>query len=85
MKILFLLHAHPDLQAGGTEIFARDLFRTMRARGVEGCLAGRNRRAPTPAEPRHPVPGDRIRAPTNSWPGAAGSIRSSSRRSTCTA
>ena len=30
MRILFLLHSHPDLQAGGTEIFARDLFRTLR-------------------------------------------------------
>ncbi len=30
MRILFLLHAHPDLQAGGTEIFSRDLFRALR-------------------------------------------------------
>lgn len=30
MRILFLLHAHPDLQAGGTEIFARDLYRELR-------------------------------------------------------
>ena len=30
MRILFLLHAHPELQAGGTEIFARDLFRALR-------------------------------------------------------
>ncbi len=30
MRVLFLLHAHPDLQAGGTEIFARDLFRALR-------------------------------------------------------
>lgn len=42
MRVLFLLHAHPELQAGGTEIFARDLFRTLRQRhGVEGLfLAG---------------------------------------------
>lgn len=45
MRTLFLLHAHPELQAGGTEIFARDLFRTSReggrAEGMEGLfLAG---------------------------------------------
>lgn len=42
MRVLFLLHAHPDLQAGGTEIFARDLFRALRRdQGVEGLfLAG---------------------------------------------
>ena len=41
MRTLFLLHAHPDLQAGGTEIFARDLFRTLRAQGMDGVfLAG---------------------------------------------
>ena len=38
MRVMFFLHAHPELQAGGTEIFARDLFRTMRARGVSGLL-----------------------------------------------
>ena len=41
MRVLFLLHAHPDLQAGGTEIFARDLFRALRRNGVDGLfLAG---------------------------------------------
>jgi glycosyltransferase involved in cell wall biosynthesis len=42
MRMLFVCHAHPDLQAGGTEIFARDLFRALRARpGIEGVfLAG---------------------------------------------
>ena len=42
MRVLFLLHAHPELQAGGTEIFAHDLFRTLRREhGVEGLfLAG---------------------------------------------
>ncbi len=41
MRVLFLLHAHPELQAGGTEIFARDLFRTLRRSGVQGLfLAG---------------------------------------------
>ena len=38
MRILFLLHAHPDLQAGGTEIFARDLFRTFRDAGFDGLF-----------------------------------------------
>jgi glycosyltransferase involved in cell wall biosynthesis len=39
MRILFLCHGHPDLQAGGTEIFTRDLFRTLRSRpGVEGAF-----------------------------------------------
>src|ERR1019366_2039767 len=45
-------HAHPDLQAGGTEIFARDLFRTLRrdfgAEGVflAGTFAGQRPRSP---------------------------------------
>ncbi len=52
MKILFLVHAHPDLQAGGTEIFARDLFRTLRARGIDGMLL-----AGTAAHQRPPSPG----------------------------
>ncbi|MDT7952362.1 MAG: glycosyltransferase family 4 protein [Acetobacteraceae bacterium] len=54
MKVLFLLHAHPDLQAGGTEIFARDLFRTLRARGVDGMLlagTGAHQRPPSPGTP----------------------------------
>ncbi len=38
MRVMFLLHAHPDLQAGGTEIFARDLFRTLRRSGMEGLF-----------------------------------------------
>jgi len=29
MRLLFLCHAHPSLQAGGTEIFSRDLFRSL--------------------------------------------------------
>ncbi len=42
LRTLFLSHSHPDLQAGGTEIFSRDLFRELRTRhGVEGVyLAG---------------------------------------------
>jgi glycosyltransferase involved in cell wall biosynthesis len=32
MRILFLSHSHPNLQAGGTEIFSLDLFRELRAR-----------------------------------------------------
>ncbi len=60
MRVLFLLHAHPDLQAGGTEIFARDLFRTLRNQGVEGLfLAGTaaHQRPPSPGTPFQSVSG----------------------------
>jgi glycosyltransferase involved in cell wall biosynthesis len=42
MRILFLAHNHPDLQPGGSERFALDLFRTLRDRhGADGLfLAG---------------------------------------------
>ena len=42
LRTLFLCHSHPDLQAGGTEIFSRDLFRELRTRyGADGVyLAG---------------------------------------------
>lgn len=42
MRILYLCHSHPDLQAGGTEIFSLDLFRELRSRdGITGAyLAG---------------------------------------------
>ena len=42
MRVLFLCHSHPDLQAGGTEIFSRALFRELRAsHGTTGAyLAG---------------------------------------------
>ncbi len=52
MRLLFLCHSHPELQAGGTEIFARDLFRTLRAASHDGVfLAG------TAAHQRPPSPG----------------------------
>ena len=52
MRLLFLCHSHPELQAGGTEIVARDLFRTLRAAGHDGVfLAG------TAAHQRPPSPG----------------------------
>ena len=39
MRVLFLCHNHPGLQAGGTEVFARNLFRALRDRhGVEGLF-----------------------------------------------
>ena len=39
MRVLFLCHNHPALQAGGTEVFARSLFRELRDRhGVEGLF-----------------------------------------------
>lgn len=39
MRVLFLCHNHPGLQAGGTEVFARGLFRALRdLHGVEGMF-----------------------------------------------
>jgi glycosyltransferase involved in cell wall biosynthesis len=39
MRVLFLCHNHPGLQPGGTEVFARGLFRELRDRhGVEGMF-----------------------------------------------
>ncbi|MDB5375453.1 MAG: glycosyl transferase [Belnapia sp.] len=39
MRVLFLCHNHPSLQAGGTEVFARNLFRRLRDHhGVEGLF-----------------------------------------------
>jgi glycosyltransferase involved in cell wall biosynthesis len=39
MRLLFLCHNHPGLQAGGTEVLARSLFRELRDRhGVEGAF-----------------------------------------------
>jgi len=41
MKLLFLCHGHPALQTGGTELFARDLFRALVDRpGMEGLFIG---------------------------------------------
>ncbi len=57
MKVLFLCHSHPDLQAGGTEIFAHALFRALRERGVEGMfLSG------TASHQRPPSPGTALQA-----------------------
>ena len=52
MRVMFMLHAHPELQAGGTEIFARDLFRALRERGADGLFV-----AATAAHQRPPSPG----------------------------
>ncbi|SDE05944.1 glycosyltransferase family 4 protein [Belnapia rosea] len=39
MRVLFLCHNHPTIQAGGTEVFARNLFRKLRDQhGVEGLF-----------------------------------------------
>ncbi len=52
MRLLFLCHSHPELQAGGTEIFSRDLFRELRARHamlgayLAGTSAGQRPAAP---------------------------------------
>lgn len=41
LKVLHLCHNHPDLHPGGTEIFARDLHRTLAARQeVESLFIG---------------------------------------------
>jgi glycosyltransferase involved in cell wall biosynthesis len=59
MKILFLCHAHPTLQAGGTEIFALDLFRDLLTRpGITGLFA-----AGTSATQRPPSPGTAVQVP----------------------
>lgn len=60
MRILFLCHAHPSLQAGGTEIFSHGLFRTLRRAGHEGAyLAGASagQRPPSPGTPFQAVEG----------------------------
>ena len=54
MRVMFLLHAHPELQAGGTEIFARDLFRTLRGRGVPGLLLAGTAAHQRPSSPGTP-------------------------------
>jgi glycosyltransferase involved in cell wall biosynthesis len=52
MRILFLCHGHPELQAGGTEIAALDLFRTLRARpGIEGAFVAGASALHRPASP----------------------------------
>lgn len=57
MKLLFLCHAHPDLQAGGTEIFAQSLFRALRNGGAEGVFV-----AGTASHQRPPSPGTALQA-----------------------
>lgn len=54
MRVMFLLHAHPDLQAGGTEIFARDLFRNLRSRGISGLFVAGTAAHQRPASPGTP-------------------------------
>ena len=52
MRILFISHSHPNLQAGGTEIFSLDLFRELRLRDditgayLAGTSAGQRTVAP---------------------------------------
>lgn len=54
LRILMLAHNHPDLQPGGTETVARNLFRTLRATvpGLEGLFL-----AATTGAQREPKPG----------------------------
>lgn len=52
MRVLFLCHSHPDLQTGGTEIFARALFRELRDNhGVQGLFAAGTHAQQRPASP----------------------------------
>ena len=49
-RILFVCHGHPELVPGGTELFAHDLFRTIRDRGDAqtmflGCVSRLHRPA----------------------------------------
>ncbi len=51
-RILYLCHGHPALHPGGTEIFAHDLFRAMRASGqVEPFFLGCATRLHRPQRP----------------------------------
>jgi glycosyltransferase involved in cell wall biosynthesis len=48
LRILYVCHNHPDLHPGGTEIFTRDLFRAVKARGdaeamLLACTSGLQR------------------------------------------
>ncbi len=55
MRILFLCHGHPALQAGGTEIAAQALFRAMRERpGVDGLFVAATTLLHRPANPGTP-------------------------------
>lgn len=37
-RILYVCHNHPDFHPGGTEIFAHDLFRTVKGKGAEAMF-----------------------------------------------
>ncbi|MBL8836159.1 MAG: glycosyltransferase family 4 protein [Alphaproteobacteria bacterium] len=37
-RILYVCHNHPDFHPGGTEIFAHDLFRTVKRKGAEAMF-----------------------------------------------
>lgn len=55
MRILFLCHGHPALQAGGTEIAAHALFRALRARpGIDGLFVAGVSALHRPASPGTP-------------------------------
>ncbi|WP_439578547.1 glycosyltransferase family 4 protein [Elioraea sp.] len=55
MRILFLCHGHPVLQAGGTEIAAHALFRALRTQpGVEGLFVAGVSALHRPASPGTP-------------------------------
>lgn len=52
MRILFLCHGHPALQAGGTEVAAHALFRALRALpGIQGAFVAGASALHRPASP----------------------------------
>ncbi|KZE29179.1 glycosyltransferase family 4 protein [Chelatococcus daeguensis] len=60
MKVLVVAHNHPDFHPGGTEIFAHDLFLSLKERGLEALfLAATNRihRDPRPGTAFQGLPG----------------------------
>jgi len=58
MRVLFLCHNHPALQAGGTEVFARNLFRALRdLHGAEGLFL-----AAVTSTHRESLPGTTVQA-----------------------
>jgi glycosyltransferase involved in cell wall biosynthesis len=54
MKLLFLCHGHPALQAGGTEVAALALFRALREAGAKGLFVAGVSALHRPASPGTP-------------------------------
>jgi len=55
MRVLFLCHGHPSLQAGGTELASLALFRALRAQpGIDGLFVGGASALHRPSSPGTP-------------------------------